>query len=281
MKTFIASLLFFIPITLLGQNKDTTNKGPWTHTLVASLNLSQASYSNWKAGGTSTLAYEALICGKSEDNTPSFTWSNTYKFEFGQARLGNQSLRKTDDEIDFESLLKYKTDSSINPYAAVTFKSQFAEGFTYDNNDSATEVSKFLDPAYITQSVGALYTPNNIFKTRLGLALREVVTSKFTVYATDPSTGKSEKYLVEGGFESVSEIAYPIDDHVLLNANLTLFSPLKHMNRTILRSEDGLTVKVSKYITVNLNATFINDVEISPRTQIKQTLSLGFVYALL
>jgi len=277
----LASATFAIRPSALIAQTDTTHHSPWTHTLVGTLNLSEASYTNWTAGGDNTLAYVALLAGKSEDNPVSATWTNSYKLTFGQARLGDHGLRKTDDEINLESLFKYKLDSTLNPYFAATFKSQFAPGYKYDKNDSATQVSKFFDPAYFTEAVGALYTPNPYFKTRLGVALREIITTQFTQYADDPTTPKVESTLVQGGIESVSELALPIDDNLLLASKLELFDPFEHFQQIVTRSETGITAKITKLIIVNLNLVLLNDPMVTPRTQVKQTLAIGFTYAIL
>jgi len=280
-RYIVATLLILLPTLAFGQSADSAKKGPWNHSIVANLNLSQASYTNWTGGGENTLAYQALLTGCSEDNAPSATWTNTYKFTYGQARLGDHGLRKTDDQIDIESLLKYKYDSVVNPYAAASFRSQFTPGYNYSASDSATMVSRFFDPAYFQESVGALYTVGALFKTRLGVAAREIVTSQFTQYSIDPETNKPVHTLVEGGFESITELNFPIDDHILLTSKLDLFSPVKKPAQIVLRSDNGLTVKVSKYVIVNLNALFINDASVTPKTQIKQTLALGIQYAIL
>ena len=41
--------------------------------------------------------------------------------------------RKTDDKFEFESVLTYKLGTFVNPYASATFKSQFADGFKYND----------------------------------------------------------------------------------------------------------------------------------------------------
>jgi len=274
------AILAFARISI-AQTTDTTKHSPWTHTVVANLNVSEASYTNWSAGGENALAYTALLTGKSEDNPVSATWTNTYKFAFGQARLGDHGLRKTDDEMSIQSLFKYKLDSLVNPYAAATFISQFAPGYVYDAHDSATQVSKFFDPAYFTESIGALYQPSKIFKTRLGAALREIITSQFTNYADDPSTPQIESTRVEAGLESVSELTWPIDDNLLISSKLEFFAPLKHFDQIVTRSESGIAAKITKVVVVNLNALILNDPTVTPRTQVKQTLSIGVTYTIL
>jgi hypothetical protein len=250
----------------------------WQQSLVAGLNLTQVAYSNWAQGGDNALAYAAAVIGKVENDVQMTNWSNSIKLLFGQARLGDQGLKKTDDEINYESILTYKLGVHINPYAAATFKSQFAGGFTTDAEGNEQMVSKFLDPAYLQQSVGVGYQPVKEFKTRLGAALREIITSDFNSFADDPTTPEIEKTKTEGGIESISELDMPIDDDVLFRSKLELFSPFKTLDRIILRMDNGILAKVSKYVVVNLNALIINDVQVTPRTQVKEGLSLGLTY---
>jgi len=282
MKLVFALLLVTVATHANAQTPDSTApKSTWANKLVWSLNLSEAAYTDWTAGGDNTLAYVGIMNGSNIDNPTNFTWDNSYKLMFGQARLGDHGLRKTDDEISLESILSLKLDSTMNPYASVSFKTQFAPGYTYTAGDSATRVSNFFDPAYFVESIGAIYQPNKIFKTRLGAGVREVLTTNFTRYSDNPETPQVEKTKIEGGFESVSELALPIDDALLLTSKLELFAPFHTLDKIIARSESGLTAKVNKFVTVNLNALFINDVTVTPRTQIKQSLSLGFIYSIL
>src|SRR5687767_2865176 len=128
MKQLLCVLVFSIAVfhstTVRGQ--DTTFG--WDESLVAALNLTQVAYSNWAQGGDNALAYAAAVIGKAVDNQPSTNWTSAIKLLFGQARLGDQGLKKTDDEINLETILTYKMGVYVNPYLAGTFKSQFAGG---------------------------------------------------------------------------------------------------------------------------------------------------------
>jgi hypothetical protein len=48
-----------------------------------------------------------------------------------------------------------------------------------------------------------------------------------------------------------------------------------------IRSDNTLSAKVNKYLSVNLDVQLINDPSVQARTQVKQTLALGFSYSLL
>lgn len=249
----------------------------WKNEMVAAVTLSQIAFTNWTAGGDNALAWALTADGKSVDEQEKTTWTNNYKFAFGQARLGDGNLRKTDDKIDLESILSYKMTQYVNPYAAVTFKSQFAKGFKYTNNIE-TPVSKFFDPAYITQSVGAGIQATKEIKTRLGFALRETFANQFAaIYTDDPSTPGIEKSKVEGGIESVTDVDWKIADNILFTSKLELFAPFKTIDHIDIRSDNKLTMAVNKYITANVAVQLLN-IAPFPRTQVKETIAIGFTY---
>lgn len=279
MKATVLSL--FITATAFAQ-ADTT-KPPewgWKHSATTGLAVAQIAFTNWTAGGDNALSWTLNLDGKSTNDQEQTNWANSYKFAFGQARISDAGLRKTDDKIDLESVLTYKLSHHINPYAAVTVKSQFAPGYKYNAGPGGSDikVSQFFDPAYLTQSVGAGWWVNKEVKTRLGIGLRETLSDKFG-FADDAETAGYESSKVEGGLESVTDVDWKIAENILLTAKLEMFAPFKTIDRVDLRNETKLMMQVNKYITTTLALQLLN-VAPFPRTQVKQGLSLGFVYNL-
>jgi len=261
-----------------------TAKAPeygWKHTSVGTVTLSQVAFHDWTQGGENALAWALSLDGKSVQDQEVANWSNSYKFGFGQTRLGDQGIRKTDDRIDLETMLTYKLAEKVNPYAAATLKTQFAKGFKYDGSGHETAVSQFFDPAYLTQSVGAVYQPIPELKTRFGVGLREILTSNFPGYADNIETLEIEKTRVNGGLESVTELAWQIDENVSFGSKLEMFSTFTKLDEVIVRSDNTLAAKVSSLITVMLNVQLLNERAISPRTQVKEVLALGLSYTFL
>jgi hypothetical protein len=285
-RLLIAIACFLAVFPIYAQQPSDSAKLPeygWKHGLVAGLSLSQVAVKDWAQGGEDAFAYTGLLQGKSRNDQPSTDWTNTYQFAFGQTKLGDRGVRKTDDKIELESVLLYKfyEDAKLNPYVAASLRTQFATGFTYDSLDRATAASAFFDPAYLTQSIGASYHPVKSFTTRLGAALREVLTSSYNQYADDPATPEIEKVFVQGGIESVTNAEWQADDNVLLTTELNLFSPVKTPDRIILRSTSGVAAKVSRWVTVLLGMQIINEPNVSPLTQIRESLALGLSYTIL
>ena len=285
MKT-ILSLLFLIAASIgLAQEPQpvvpTLADTSWKHTMILSANITQISFTDWAQGGENALAYALFLEGKSTYAVDVIEWVNSYKFGYGQAKLGAQAIRKTDDMIDLGSVFTYKIGTIINPYASISLKTQFSEGVKYDAAGKAVPVSNFFDPAYIIQSAGVGYQPVPEVKTRLGAALREILTRNYTGYSDDPTTTRVEKEKVEGGVESVTEVVWTVMENVVLHAKFELFAPVKHFSQTTIRSDNSLSAKINKFLSVNLNVQLINDPPVQARTQVKQALALGFNFTLI
>jgi hypothetical protein len=280
------TILIFLGILLLTSTSfaqvDTTKLViGWNHGISASLNLNQVAFSNWSSGGDNVLSYNATVIGRSINDQEKTSWTNNYKFGFGQASLGDQGLRKTDDIIDLESILAYKLNTFINPYAAVTFKTQFTTGYEYIGDSIKTPISNFLDPAYSRQAVGVGFILLPELKTRVGLALRETFTNKYSKWADDPSTPEIERTRVEGGIEWVTEATVTIDDNLLYTSKLETFSAFKTFDKWVIYNDNIVTAKVSKLINVTFNLTIRYEEFILAKTQIREGLSLGISYQLL
>ena len=283
MKKIFIVIISILPLYALSlaQTVQPVPEYGWKHGLVAGLTLTQVGFTDWAQGGENALAYTIFADGKSIDDEENSNWTNTYKFAFGQTRLSNQGLRKADDIIDLSTVFTYKLGTLINPYAAATVKTQFAKGYMYPKADSAVQVSAFFDPGYLTQSAGVGYQPIKEIKTRLGFALREIITNKFNQYSDNPETkDKIEKVSVDGGMESVTDVEWQLDDNILFTMKLEMFAPFKRFDEIVVRDNTSLVAKVNKYITAMFNVQLINEKRVTPRTQIKETIALGLSYTL-
>ena len=264
-----------------GTDADTAKLEGWHVNAVVGAGLSQAAFSNWAQGGENSFAYtlSGLVNGTLHGERS--RWSNTLSLRYGQAQIGNDEAKKTDDEIYFESIFVYRIWSPFHPYAAATIRTQFAPGYTYPDNSPRVRVSKFFDPAYLTQSVGVIYEPSSIFTSRLGVAMREVFTSEFPQYADDPSTLDIEKNRFDVGMEWVSTLKYEFLPNMVYVSRLELFAPFDEFDRAVVRWDNVVSGKINDWFSVNLGVQVLNDVNVTPRTQLKQTLTLGVSYQLL
>jgi hypothetical protein len=253
----------------------------WTNEVVGSLNLSQTSFDNWSQGGENSLSWQLNANAKFVNDRENYNWSNAGKISLGAVKVGDQETKKSVDEIRLESVLTYKITRILNPYIAATGETQFAKGYDY-STDPKLEISKFMDPAFLTQSAGAGYAYGASFKTRLGAALKETITKDHRQYSDNPDTPKKmEKSRVEVGVEFATDFSQKVAENMLLTSKLELFSNLESFQEVDVKWDTILSAKVAQYVDVNLNVKLFYDRDISRKRQLKQALALGLTYTFL
>ncbi len=269
------AVFLVLSITSMAAAQIPADTSYWKHSLMTSLTVTQISYTDWAQGGENALSWTGRLEGTSAYDQGPYLWSSSYKFAYGTTKLGTQSMRKTDDNIDLSSSLTYRVGTYINPYVSVALKTQFAKGYTYDPTGVGTEISNFFDPAFLTQSAGLGYQPVPEVKVRLGAAVREIITNQFRRYADGEATK------VEGGMESVIEVDTRVVDNIAFHSKLNLFSAFKTFDQVIVHSDNTLAAQINKYLSTTLSVQIIQERPISPRTQIKQMIALMASYVLI
>ncbi|MDA0333974.1 MAG: DUF3078 domain-containing protein [bacterium] len=247
----------------------------WTHKLVGAVTANQVALKD----GDNSFSWGYSLNGTSERVAGAMSWQTGYKFAFGQNKLGDQAIRKVVDKLEVETVLKWTSGSLLDPYLKATMKTQAFRGYQY-TDALRTAVAGFFDPAYLTQSAGVGYQPTEQVTTRLGLALREIVTRDFNAYADDDGTTKIEKVRTDGGLESVTDASWKMADNIQLTSKLEIFVPITEPGDTAIGNDATLTVKLSEYITLNVNLEIVKDPTASDDVQIKQTTALGLRYNL-
>jgi hypothetical protein len=253
----------------------------WKNTLVAGLNFNQVSFQNWAQGGVNSIAWAFLSNGKFVNNQESFTHVNNLKINYGQTKLGSRDFEKTDDELYLESILSYKLGWVVDPYAAVTVRTQFTPGYK-DSSGVMNRTSGFFDPGYLMQSVGCSYSPSDIITTRLGVAFKETFTSQYSWYgyADNPKTPERDAFRFQTGIESGTALNLPVMENILLTSQLNLFSAFDHLDVWDVRWDNALTGKVNNYVNVSLLVQVLHEVAQTKRTQMKQALAIGLTYSI-
>ena len=254
----------------------------WKKELVGNLNFTQTAFDNWAQGGEDTLAWQLNVNGKAVRNEDKYKWDNSGKISYGMAKLSDLESRKSIDEIKLESVFTYLLGTYVNPYVAASADTQFTAGYEYPDG-SKVEISNLLDPGYFAQSAGVGYEPAEEFKTRLGFALHETITSDHPVpYSDDPdTTDEEETTKIEAGVESVTDFSKKLIGGILLTSKLELFSNLKGLDEIDVKWDNIFSAKISKYIDVNFNVKLLYDETVSDERQIKQSLAVGLTYTFL
>lgn len=279
-STFISTIFLLLVInSSIFSQADTLGYG-WTPAAVLSVNLAQASFSNWTQGGEDALAWNFIGTGGAKYKNPDWTFKNDLKLAYGRTKLGTDDYRTTDNEIYLESVISKNIAWAVDPYFSNTLRTAVASGYQYTDT-SSTKVADFFDPGYLTQSLGFTYNQSEKFSTRLGVAVQEIFTNKFTFYSDDKNTLEIEKTKIETGIESSTNLAYDIMENMLFKSNLRLFTTFKELDVWDVRWDNAIVAKINDFFNVNLTWLIVYEKKQSPKTQAKETLQIGFTYILL
>jgi hypothetical protein len=276
--TVIFALLVFISLTPAQQ--DTVIIDQWAPSVILGLNISQIALSNWTQGGENSVAWTFIT--NAGLNYPGSEWSfrNNLKLAYGRTKLGDEDFRTNDNELYLESVLSKNIGWVVNPYISNTIRTAIAAGYSYDSVP-AVKIANFFDPGYITQSIGFTYEQLKGFNTRLGVAVQEVITNKYNQYSDDEeTTGEIEKFKLETGIESVTNAEYTVAENMLAKSTLRLFSRFESFDVWDVRWDNVITAKINNFLNVNFTLLLIYEKQQSAKTQLKESLQLGFTYTL-
>jgi hypothetical protein len=275
---FLVSLLTIN--TTFPQQKDTILY-KWLPTAAAGLNINQIALSNWTSGGDNAISWTLSGIFGLKYITENWAFRNNLNLAYGKTKLGGASFITNDNDFYMETILSRKINWAVDPYISNSIRTPLAIGYNYKINP-VVSIANFFDPGYLAQSIGFVYNKVNGFTTRLGFAAQEVFTKKYSaLYNIDPESGAPKKFRIEAGLESVSTAEFKIAENLLYKGNLRLFTRFKSLDVWDVRWDNAIIAKINDFLNVNLTYLFIYEKAQSPTAQMKESLQLGFVFAIL
>ncbi len=246
-------------------------KPGWNLNLSTSLTVTQTAYHQWASGGSNVFVWTGGFHGSAILDTVKWNWANETKVIFGQSKQNGGKPRKTDDLIDFESVLTYKEQKYLNPYISLNLQTQMAPGYKYEKK-SRTRISNLFDPAYVTNGIGVGYSPKKTFRTRAGLAVQTTFAREFTNFS------KGKKTNIESGLQWVTHAERRFWGHFLVRSRLNIFSSFENFEYGNIFWDTLMQASLTKFIILNLQTFVIYDAKVSKKTQVKEVLSIGLKY---
>jgi hypothetical protein len=266
---------------------DTTKKN-WTKGGLYSFSLSQASLSNWAAGGDDfSLAVNSLLSIYGFYKKDKHSWDNTFDFNLGYVNTTSLGSRKNDDRFDLLSKYGYAIHPKINVAGLVNLRSQVFKGYTYVNS-VRTLSSNFLAPGYLIVSAGLDYKPTSSLSiyisplTARWVIVKDTALSNIGAYGVIP--GKKTN-LETGAFATINFLK-EINKNITYKARLDLFSNYKRNPQNVdLFMSNILNVKLSKVLSANWGVDLIYDDDVRlfginknrPGLQVKSLVGIGLL----
>lgn len=320
MKIYLLSLSLLAAVNVVAQVPvnhkdfkeipfDSTDTRTWRLASKFALNGTQSSFVNWNAGGRNNISLLGSIVGSAAYRKEKISWYNVASLALGglqylgKADEGGEKLQKTDDRIEFASIIGYKLKKSLYLSFLGNFRTQFLDGYNLPND--SIRVSKFMAPGYLSFGIGLDYTPSEDFSLFIAPAAGKITFVKDRNLANqgafgvrpaeyDVSTGellrRGEEIRAEFGPYFKGRYHKELVTNIDMIANLELFSNYFDRPQNIdVNGDILLTFKVNSWFSTSLNCTVIydhdvriqsSDGSIGPRTQFKSVIGMGVSYKL-
>ena len=295
-------LFIFLIGTFTAYSQDTIKLGNWIIQGKLSVNVSQAYFSNWSAGGTSnfTSIGKFTLIANYEKNKHS--WTNYLDVALGYTIFLEGSPLKTEDKIEYIPSYRYQLAKKWYFTVMAKYASQFAKGYDYET-DSTNYISKFMAPGYFDIGPGIMYEPNDWFFVNLspvtpawifvldqGLADAGSFGLDPAVYDTAGNVITHAKQVKSMfGAKLVAVLNYEIAKNINVGTKLELFSDYLNNPQNIdVNWQVLIGLKVNDWLNVDLQTTLWYDDDImitdkdgntGPRVQFRELLLLSVGYS--
>ena len=301
---FILSNCIAQPIIRTEKKKDTTY---WVHKNVVNFDLTQIAFSNWNAGGNSSIS--GLLRGtfQKKFTRGKVLWNNELLTRYGINKQEGRELRKTDDQFVLNSNFGYKKSETSNWYYSgrFNFTSQFVEGYAYPNKEIA--ISLPFAPAYIFLGIGTELNLKekdfNIYMSPLTLKTTLVLNQRLAnqgAFGVRGATFDEFGNILSEGRRNRTEMGVLINNYwkkevyknIVYESRLILFADyINRVGNIDIDWQSQLDMQVNDFVKANITLQMIYDddtkakkeidgqqVTVGPRLQLKQVLGIGVVY---
>jgi hypothetical protein len=278
--------------------EDTTNVG-WKRTGNIVFLFNQSAFNNdWLGGGTANIAGNLGLNYDFNYKAEKIVWDNKIIGSYGLTKLKGQDETKSDDRLEFTSLLGKKAGEGYWYYSFfLNFKTQMDSGFkkvafTNDNgtplilgddfSDSMNvKTSHFFSPAYLQAGPGMLWKKSDNLKVNIAPATSRLI------YVHDHFTEFGSAFGVEQGKSSRFEFGAAINGYYKLNLmeNISMENILNLYSNYLDKPQNvdidyqmNLVMKINKYISTNVAFQALYDDNARGAFQIREVFGLGVNY---
>lgn len=257
--------------------KDTTNMG-WKKAGNFVFLFNQSAFNNeWRGGGTSNMAGNIGLNYDFNYKTPAMIWDNKLIAAYGLTKLKNADVQKSDDRLQFTSMLGKKAAGYWFYSGFVDFKTQMDTG----KDPNGNIISHFFSPAYLQIGPGMLWKKHDNLKVNFAPATARFIFVHDHFTALGPAfgveQGKSSRFEFGAGVQGYYK--FKLMENISWENILNLYSNYLDRPKNVdIDYQANLVMKVNKYISTNLAFQAIYDDNAVGAFQIREVFGLGFNY---
>ncbi len=279
MKRFLWFLCLGLSISLFSQTEKKEDSIPktWKINTKITFLLNQSSFSNWTAGGANTVAGNLNVVQDLNYKKDNWNWDNKIISNYGLSHVDDKGTRKTDDRLEYNTLVGYKSKKNWFFSFVTNLRTQFTKGFDYKKEPKVV-ISDAFSPAYLSFGPGMLWKKSKTKYINIAPS-----TSRFTFVSDEFSgnfgveEGKNSSFSL--GFNLSSYYKFNLAKNISMENIFALYSDYLDKPQNIdIDYQINLLMKINKYLSTNLGFHTILDDNASTRIQFKQLFGLGLNY---
>lgn len=280
-------------------------KSYWTKINRFGLDLSEVAFVNWNSGGSNSISGLFHSDLKRIYELNNLRWFNEVLFEYGVNSQEDQGLRKTEDNLEINSTVGYRSDSLSNWFysAKLNFNTQLSNGYNYP--DRSKKISGIMAPGYLLVGGGVEYgqqmkgfnayasplTLKSTFVLNQRLADEGAFGVKEAVKNEDGDIVKEGKQVRnELGILITGEFTTEIFNHINMSNRLRLYTDyIHHFGNIDIDWELDINFRVNQFVKAKIGShlKYDNDIktqrtddngdsyQTGPKVQWKQQLGIG------
>lgn len=278
MKKFLIPLLLIVS-NLFGQETATDSTKHWTRKGVFTLLANQSSFSNWQAGGQNNFAGNVGVNYDFNYKNGDWNWDNKIIASYGLTKIKGADTQKTDDRLEFNSLLGKKASGYWFYSTFFNFKTQMDTGL--DPATQTVKISHFFSPAFFQFGPGMLWKKSDNLKMNIAPATSKLIMvhDHFTEFSSSFGVEQGETTRYELGAAFNGYYKFKLMENVSVEHILNLYSNyLEDAQNVDIDYQLNLVMKINKYLSTNFAFQTIYDDNAFRGFQTKQIIGLGVNY---
>lgn len=274
-------LLLLVAFSSVGFAQETSNDTVkhWTRKGVFTFLANQSSFSNWQAGGQNNFAGNVGINYDFNYKNGDWNWDNKIILAYGLTKIKGADTQKTDDRVEFNSLLGKKASGYWFYSAFFNFKTQMDAGL--DPATQTLKISHFFSPAYFQMGPGMLWKKSDNLKVNFAPATSKLIMvhDHFTEFGSSFGVEQGDTSRYELGAAINGYYKFNIMENVSVENILNFYSNyLEDPQNVDIDYQLNIVMKINKVLSTNLAFQTIYDDNAFRGFQTKQIIGLGLNY---
>ena len=252
---------------------------PWKKVGTFSFLVNQSSFDNWIAGGVSNISGAIGVNYDFNYSKANWSWDNKIIVAFGITKIKAQDIQKSNDRLEWNSVLGKKAKGIWNYSLFLNFKTQFTD----DLNSETKGPTRILSPGYLQVGPGMLWRKSNDLKVNMAVATSKlIVVDKELTLPDDAYFGVEEGSSVryELGASIGAYYKFTLMENITMENILNMYSDyLEDPQNVDFDYTINIVMGINKYFSTNLAFQAIYDDNAFQGLQTRQMIGLGINYS--